>query len=105
MTILRATGRWTHPEYHERWKQVVGGGGGNLSAEAADLQVQMLPGGESAVATFQMPVKTRFPNAEAASGRSSQIIYYMTTVWARRNSSWNIMHVHWSVQPEPRPAG
>ena len=105
MTILRATGRWTHPEYHERWKQVVGGGAGNLSADVVDLQVQTLPGGESAVATFQMPVKSRFPNAEAARGRNPQIIYYMTTVWARRSSSWNIVHVHWSVQPEPRPAG
>jgi ketosteroid isomerase-like protein len=105
MTILRSTGRWTHPEYHERWRQVVGGGGGNLSADVVDLQVQMLPGGESAVATFQMPVKSRFPNAEAARRRNPQIIYYMTTVWARRNNSWNIVHVHWSVQPEPRPAG
>ena len=102
MTILRATGRWTHPEYYERWKQVVGGGGGNLSADVVDLKVQMLPGGESAVATFQMPVKSRFPNAEAARGRNPEIIYYMTTVWARRNASWNIVHVHWSVQPPPQ---
>jgi ketosteroid isomerase-like protein len=102
MTILRATGRWTHPEYYERWKQVVAGGGGNLSADVVDLKVQMLPGNESAVATFQMPVKSRFPNAEAARGRNPQIIYYMTTVWAWRNSSWNIVHVHWSVQPPPQ---
>jgi ketosteroid isomerase-like protein len=102
MTILRATGRWTHPEYYERWKQVVGGGGGNLSAEVVDLKVQTLPGGESAVATFQMPVKSRFPNAEAARGRNPQIIYYMTTVWARRNNNWNVVHVHWSVQPPPQ---
>jgi ketosteroid isomerase-like protein len=102
MTILRATGRWTHPEYYERWKQVVGGGGGNLSADVVDLKVQMLPGNESGVATFQMPVKSRFPNEEAARGRNPQIIYYMTTVWARRNNSWNIVHVHWSVQPPPQ---
>lgn len=102
MTILRSTGRWTHAEYHERWKQVVGGGGGNLSADVVDLKVQMLPGGESAVATFKMPVKSRFPNAEAARGRNPEIIYYMTTVWAHRNSSWNIVHVHWSVQPPPQ---
>jgi ketosteroid isomerase-like protein len=105
MTILRPTGRWTHAEYHERWKKVVADGGGNMSADVVDLQVQTLPGGESAVATFQMPVKSRFANPEAARGRNPQIIYYMTTVWARRNSSWNIVHVHWSVQPETRPAG
>jgi ketosteroid isomerase-like protein len=102
MSILRATGRWTYREYYERWKQVVGGGGGNLSADVVDLKVQMLPGGESAVATFQMPVKSRFPNEEAARGRSPQIIYYMTTVWAHRNNNWNIVHVHWSVEPPPQ---
>jgi ketosteroid isomerase-like protein len=101
MTVLRPTGRWTQPEYHERWKQIVGAGGGTLSADVVDLKVQTLPGGESAVATFQMPVKVRFATAEAARTQNPQIIYYMTTVWARRNAKWNIMHVHWSVQPEP----
>jgi ketosteroid isomerase-like protein len=99
MTILRATGRWDHAAYHKRWAEVVQSGGGNLSAELVDLQVQVLPGGESAVATFQMPVRSRFPNAEAARGRNPEIIYYMTTVWAYRKSNWNIVHVHWSVQP------
>jgi len=104
MTILRNTGRWTHAEYYERWKQVVGDGGGNLSADVVDLKVQMLPGAESAVATFKMPVKSRFPNAEAARGRNPEIIYYMSTVWAHRSNSWNIVHVHWSVQPPPQPS-
>ena len=60
MTVLRATGRWTHQGYHERWKQIVGSGGGVASADVVDLQVQMSPSGDSAVASYQMPVKPRY---------------------------------------------
>ena len=97
MTVLRSTGRWTHPGYYESWKRTVDRGGGNRTARFDDLEVQVLPGGEAAVATFRMPVESRFP--EGTPARDPQIIYYMTTVWARRNDNWNVVHVHWSVQP------
>ena len=38
MTVLRATGRWTTQGYHDRWKQIVGSGGGVASADVVDLQ-------------------------------------------------------------------
>jgi ketosteroid isomerase-like protein len=102
MTVLRATGRWTTQGYQDRWKQVVDGGGGVASADVVDLQVQVSPSGDSAVASYQMPVKPRYPNAEAAKGQATQIIYYMTDVYFRRNGQWKIVHLHWTVQPPPR---
>jgi len=102
MTVLRATGRWTTQGYRDRWKQVVEGGGGVASAEVVDLQVQVSPSGDSAVASYQMPVKPRYPTAEAAKGQAAQIIYYMTDVYFRRNGRWQIVHLHWTVQPPPR---
>jgi ketosteroid isomerase-like protein len=102
MTVLRATGRWTHQGYHERWKQIVESGGGVASADVVDLQVQMSPSGDSAVASYQMPVKPRYASAEAAKGQPAQIIYYMTDVYFRRNGRWEIVHLHWTVQPPPR---
>jgi ketosteroid isomerase-like protein len=102
MTVLRATGRWTTQGYHERWKQVVGSGGGVASADVVDLQVQLSPAGDSAVASYQMPVKPRYASAEAAKGQPTEIIYYMTDVYFRRNGRWEIVHLHWTVQPPPR---
>ena len=98
MTVERARGRWTHQDYLNLWTDVVEGGGGNRTARVEDLVVQVLPGSESAVATFRMPVESRFPEGTDPN-RDPRIIYYMTTVWAFRNASWNIVHVHWSVQP------
>ncbi len=98
MTVHMARGRWTHQDYHNFWTEHVEGGGGNRTARVEDLVVQVLPGGESAVATFRMPVESRIPEG-ADPSRDPRIVYYMTTVWALRNASWNIVHVHWSVEP------
>jgi ketosteroid isomerase-like protein len=98
MTVMRAGGRWTHQGYHDLWTGRVEGGGGNLTAQVEDLVVQVLPGGESAIATFRMPVESRFPEGTDPS-LDPRIVYYMTTVWALRNASWNIISVHWSVEP------
>ena len=101
MTVLRATGRWTKDAYYDRWKKIVGSGGGVASADVVDLQVQMSPAGDSAVATYQMPVKPRYASTEAAKGQAPEIIYYMTDVFFRRNGRWHIVHLHWTVQPPP----
>ena len=98
MTVMRAGGRWTHQGYHDLWTGRVERGGGNLTAQVEDLVVQVLPGGESAIATFRMPVESRFPEGTDPS-LDPRIVYYMTTVWALRNASWNIISVHWSVEP------
>ena len=98
VTIVLAQGRWTYQDYFNFFTNEVEGGGGYRSARVEDLVVQVLPGGESAVATFRMPVELRIPEGTDPN-RDPRIAYYLTTVWALRNASWNIVHLHVTVEP------
>jgi ketosteroid isomerase-like protein len=102
ITIFRgARGRWTKKEYHDGWKTVIEGGGGVASAGVEDLRVQMSPAEDSAVATYLMPVKSRFPGGVVPAGRKENIAYNMTEVWYRREGKWTLVHMYWTVQETP----
>ena len=51
ITIIRVTGRFDRENYYQLWKTRVAEGVEN-TATFEDLQIQVLPGGETAVATF-----------------------------------------------------
>jgi ketosteroid isomerase-like protein len=99
ITIFRAArGRWTKKEYHDGWKAAIERGGGVASAGVEDLRVQMSPAEDSAVATYLMPVKSRFPGGVVPAGRNENIVYNMTEVWYRREGKWIMVHMYWTVR-------
>ena len=103
ISIVRVTGRFDRENYYQLWKTAVAEGGGTDGTKLEDLQIQVLPGGETAVATFDVPTVRKYRTAEAARGRDPNVIYHFTAVWARRSGNWSIVHAHWSVHQEPPP--
>ena len=71
------------------------------TATFENLQIQVLPGGEAAVATFDFHRVRKYPTAEAARGRDPNASYALTAVWARRSGNWSIVHLHWTSHQEP----
>ena len=102
ITIIRVTGRFDRENYYQLWKTRVAEGVEN-TATFEDLQIQVLPGGETAVATFDLSRVRKYPTAEAARGRDPNVTYHLTAVWARRSGNWSMVNAHWTAHQEPPP--
>jgi ketosteroid isomerase-like protein len=103
ITIYRVTGRFNRQTYHDYWTKTVADGGGNSWTRTEDLKIQVLPGNEAAIATFDMPTGRRFANPEAAKGQAPSINYHFTAVWEHRGDHWEIVHAHYTVHTDPAP--
>ncbi|MEQ8800957.1 MAG: nuclear transport factor 2 family protein, partial [Haliea sp.] len=62
----------------------------------ADLQVQLMPGDDVAVATSFVDNRTRAPD-----GATSTVRAFETDVWQKINGEWKIISLHYSVIPPP----
>jgi len=85
------SGRVSLASYHESWTKFVKSGGRVEAAEVADLQVQLGPSEDAAIATYSLKVRTRSPKGEV-----SEEVNQETDVWVRRNGQWRIVHLHYS---------
>lgn len=82
--------------YHEEWIDLVEAGGGVELNEMSDLQVQLMPGGDVAVATSFVDNRTRAPD-----GTTSTVRAFETDVWQKIKGEWKIISLHYSVIPPP----
>ncbi|MEX0827779.1 MAG: nuclear transport factor 2 family protein [Haliea sp.] len=80
--------------YHEEWIDLVEAGGGVELNEMSDLQVQLMPGRDVAVATSFVDNRTRAPD-----GTTSTVRAFETDVWQKINGEWKIISLHYSVIP------
>ena len=74
------------------------GGGKTLHFQMGDPQMQFSENGDAAIVRY--PWRERFRYSD---GRQTDIEYYETDVWFRRNGEWKIAHVHQSTIKEHPP--
>jgi ketosteroid isomerase-like protein len=93
-------GRSDKESYHKMWTESVKTTGGLASAENSDLHIQVSPGGALAVASYLLKVARRNPGAN----RGANVTYEMSPTLIKRGGAWKIVHLHFQIVPEPRPA-
>ena len=78
-------------EYHEMWTGLMAAGGGVELNEMSDLQVQVMPGGDVAVATSFIDNRTRSPDGTKTTSKA-----FETDVWQKIDGEWKIISLHYS---------
>ena len=78
--------------YHEMWTGLMEAGGGVELNEMSDLQVQVMPSGDVAIATSFIDNRTRSPDGTTATSRA-----FETDVWQKIDGKWKIISLHYSA--------
>jgi ketosteroid isomerase-like protein len=83
-------------DYHEEWTAMVDAGGAVEKNDISDVQVQVMPGDEVAVATYFVANATRSPDGETAVARA-----FESDVWQKIEDEWKIVSLHYTeIAPE-----
>ena len=80
--------------YHVEWTAMKEAGGGVEKNEMSDLQVQVMPCGDVAIATSFIDNRTRSPD-----GTISEAKAFETDVWQKIDGQWKIISLHYSEIP------
>ena len=82
--------------YHEEWTETVDAGGAVEKYELSDLQVQVMPSGDVAVATYFIDYRMRAPDGQTTAARA-----FETDVWRKIDDEWKLVSLHYSeIRPE-----
>ena len=81
--------------YHDEWAAMVEAGGTVEKNELSDIQVQVMPGGEVAVATYFVDYRLRTPDGELSESKA-----FESEVWRKIDDEWKIVNLHYSEIPE-----
>lgn len=92
LRALLPEGATTLPEYKKSWTDFIRSGGAILSFTYSDLQIQVSPGADAAVATYIARVRTKNPGKDPTDER-----YFETDVFFKRGGHWKIVEVHYSL--------
>ena len=77
--------------YHDMWTELMEAGGGVELNEMSDLQVQVRPDGDIAIATSFIDNRTRSPDGTTSTSRA-----FETNVWQKIDGKWKIISLHYS---------
>lgn len=80
--------------YHEQWQAMVDAGGGVEKNELSDVRVQVLPGGNVAVATYFIDNESRSPDGDTSAAKA-----FETDVWLKTDGGWKIVSLHYTEIP------
>jgi ketosteroid isomerase-like protein len=64
------------------------------SAKISDLEIQTDPAGDTAVASYELDVRTRHPDGKTTLERA-----FETDVWFKQKGGWRVAVVHYSTAP------
>lgn len=82
--------------YHEEWSAMIEAGGRVEKNDLSDVRVQVLPGGNAAVATYFIDNETRSPDGDTAAATA-----FETDVWQKTDAGWKVVSLHYTeVDPE-----
>lgn len=82
--------------YQNEWRAMVDAGGGVEKNDISDLRVQVMPGGDAAVATYFVDYRSRAPDGQITAAKA-----FETEVWQQTGGEWRIVSLHYSeVSPE-----
>ena len=88
-------GRNSKEGYRQFWTDNIDRTGGLESAENSDLQVQVSPSGDLAVASYLLTVKNKNPGSGDRTVR-----WQMSPTLIKRNGLWKIVHLHFQRDPD-----
>ena len=91
-TAYFGDGRVDIAAYHTIWIELMAAGGGVEINTMSDLQVQIMPSGDTAVATSFVGNRTRSP-----AGTKSTSKAFETDVWQKVDGHWKIISLHYSA--------
>ncbi len=80
--------------YREEWTEVIDAGGGVEMDELSDLQIQMMPSGDVAVATYFIDNRSRDTDGSTATIRA-----FETDVWQKIDDEWKVVSLHYTEIP------
>jgi ketosteroid isomerase-like protein len=92
------SGRVDLPSYRGSWTKYIAAGNRLEAAEVRDLQVQIGPSADAAVATYVLRVTTRTAKGQVTTEDNQE-----TDVLFKRGGAWTIVHVNYAparVQPK-----
>lgn len=81
--------------YEDEWADMVAAGGSVEKNELSDLRVQVMPGGDVAVASYFVDYRLRLPDDEISASRA-----FETEVWRKIDGEWKVVHLHYSEIPQ-----
>ena len=93
-TLIFYGARQPLANYKKEWHTMIDAGGGMEKNDMTDLKIQVMPGGDVAVATYLLSSVTRNPNGEKQATRG-----FETDVWQKIDDKWKIISVHYSEIP------
>jgi ketosteroid isomerase-like protein len=89
-------GRTDLPAYKKEWTETIKTGTSLEQAKLSDLHVRMSPLGDTAIASYQLHVKTHMPDKSVTDEDFQE-----TDVWFKTAAGWKITHVHYAPAPKP----
>jgi ketosteroid isomerase-like protein len=91
-TAYFGDGRVDIAAYHKMWIELMAAGGGVELNEMSDLQVQVMPSGDTAISTSFIDNRTRSPDGTKSTSRA-----FETDVWQKIDGQWKIISLHYSA--------
>ncbi|HEX6261134.1 MAG TPA: nuclear transport factor 2 family protein [Woeseiaceae bacterium] len=80
--------------YHEEWAEMVEAGGRVEKNELSDVQVQVMPSGDVAVASYFVDYRLREPGGDVSVAKA-----FESEVWQKIGDDWKIVNLHYSEIP------
>lgn len=99
MSVMQPAGRWSKQAYYTMWKDTTTKGNGTASASIKDLVVQISPGNDVGIATFQMPTVYNSPQ-----GPRPPVTWNLSTTWFKQGGTWTIKSVTFYQNAAPPAA-
>lgn len=96
-TLIFYNERTTVPAYRKMWTESTKTEPLE-SVKLSDVVVRVLPSKDTAIASYQIDVRTRHPNAKSTDEHA-----FETDVWTKLPAGWKLTHVHYSVTPAKKP--
>jgi ketosteroid isomerase-like protein len=77
--------------YYVEWKEMAAAGGAVEKNDMSDLRIQVMPGGDVAVASYFVDYRFRSPQGDISTAKA-----FESEVWRKSDGAWKIVHLHYS---------
>jgi ketosteroid isomerase-like protein len=88
-------GRTDLAAYKKDWTEYIGAGNRLEAAQTSDMHIQVGPGGDSAIASYVLHVRTHLKD-----GKVTNEDFQESDVFFKRSGAWKVVHLHYSPAPK-----
>lgn len=89
-TVFFSGARQDMAAYEEEWNALIDSGNGVVLNELSDVVIQVMPGGEVAISTYFVHVKTRYGDVV------EELKAFETDVWNKFDGEWKVVSLHYT---------